>query len=215
MNGEGGAPTRESLDGLDLAGLGERARACTACPLAETRHAVVFGEGNEKAPLLFVGEAPGQQEDLMGRPFVGKAGQLLDRILEAAGMARAEVFITNTVMCRPPGNRVPRPEERAACRPFFDAKLRRIQPSIVVLLGATAAQSVLGPELRITRDRGRIVERDGVSYMPTFHPAAILRDPAKQPPVVQDLQRVRDLYREVVWSGHAAVPIERRLDRDD
>lgn len=189
-------PEPEELAGLTMEDLRRAAEACTACPLARTRHSVVFGDGDEQAVLMFVGEAPGQQEDLQGRPFVGAAGQLLDRILEAAGIARGEVYITNTVMCRPPGNRVPTPEERSACRPFFDAKMRRVGPKIVVLLGATAAQGILGPDLRITGDRGRIVERDGVMYMPTFHPAALLRDPAKKRPVWQDIQKVRDLYRE-------------------
>lgn len=179
----------------DLHALREAAQACTACPLAKTRHSVVFGEGDAHARLMFVGEAPGQQEDLAGRPFVGAAGQLLDRILEAAGIRREEVYITNTVMCRPPGNRVPTPEERAACRPFFAAKMAYVRPDLVVLLGATAAQSVLGPEIRITRDRGRIVERDGIRYLATFHPAALLRDPSKKRPVWLDIQRVRDLYR--------------------
>lgn len=181
-----------------LAALRTRAQSCTACPLAERRSHVVFGEGDPGARLMFVGEAPGQQEDAQGRPFVGAAGQLLDRILEAAGIARDEVFITNTVMCRPPGNRVPTDEERATCRPFFDAKMAAIAPSIVVLLGATAAQAVLGPQIRITRDRGRVIERDGVRYVPTFHPAALLRDPAKKRPVWEDMKMVRDMYRELV-----------------
>ena len=194
---EGGRtlPDPESLRGMDLEALRREAMRCTACPLARTRTQVVFGEGNDKADLLFLGEAPGRQEDTQGRPFVGAAGQVLDRILAAADIARQEVYITNTVMCRPPGNRVPTPEERAACRPFLDAKIREIRPSIVVLLGATAAQSVLGPDLRISRDRGRILEEDGIRYMPTFHPAALLHDPSKKVPVWQDIQKVRDLYR--------------------
>ncbi|MCL6596142.1 MAG: uracil-DNA glycosylase [Firmicutes bacterium] len=186
----------------ELAALRQQAEACRACPLSRGRHRVVFGEGDPHARLAFVGEAPGEQEDMQGRPFVGAAGQLLDRILAAAGIARSEVYITNTVMCRPPGNRVPTEEERAACRPFFDAKMRLIAPRIVVLLGATAAQSVLGPGVRITRDRGRPVERQGVTYVPTFHPAALLRDPSKKRPVWEDIQRVRDLYRSLPPEGH-------------
>lgn len=190
----------------DLAAL-ERLRlqagSCVACALSATRTQVVFGEGDPASPLMFVGEAPGRDEDRLGRPFVGAAGQLLDRILEAAGITRAEVFITNTVMCRPPQNRVPSDEERAACRTHFDARLALLAPRIVVLLGATAAQAVLGPGLRITRDRGRVVERDGVRYMPTFHPAALLRDPAKKRPVWEDIQRVRDMYRAIRPAGEA------------
>ena len=184
-----------SADGTALGDLRRQADACTACPLAQTRTRVVFGEGDPHARLLLVGEAPGQQEDLQGRPFVGAAGRLLDRILEAVDIAREEVFITNTVMCRPPGNRVPTDAERATCRPYFDRKMVLSAPRIVVLLGATAARQVLGPEVRITRDRGRPVERDGVTYVPTFHPAALLRDPEKKRPVWEDMKRVRDLYR--------------------
>jgi uracil-DNA glycosylase family 4 len=180
-----------------LSVLRRQAAGCTACPLAQGRHSVVFGEGDPHARLMLVGEAPGQQEDEQGRPFVGAAGQLLDRILAAADIARGEVFITNTVMCRPPGNRVPTEEERATCRPYFDRKMALIRPRLVVLLGATAAQQVLGPDVRITRDRGRPVERDGVTYVPTFHPAALLRDPAKKRPVWEDMQRVRDMYRSL------------------
>jgi uracil-DNA glycosylase family 4 len=195
----GGAVSGED----DLSALRLRAESCRACPLSRGRNRVVFGEGDPHARLAFVGEAPGEQEDLQGRPFVGAAGQLLDRILAAAGIARSEVYITNTVMCRPPGNRVPTEEERAACRPFFDAKMRLIAPRIVVLLGATAAQSVLGPGVRITRDRGRAVEREGVTYVPTFHPAALLRDPSKKRPVWEDIQRVRDMYRALPPAGGA------------
>jgi len=196
-----------SLEARDLGALRAAAQTCTACPLAKTRHTVVFGEGDERARLVFVGEAPGQQEDVAGRPFVGAAGQLLNRILEAAGIRREEVYITNTVMCRPPGNRVPTPEERAACRPFFTAKMAHIRPDLVVLLGATAAQSILGPDIRITRDRGRIVERDGIRYMPTFHPAALLRDPSKKRPMWLDIQRVRDLYRALPPRSEDEAPV--------
>jgi len=181
--------------GASLEALRAVAQSCRACPLAAERQHVVFGDGDPGARLMIVGEAPGRQEDEQGRPFVGAAGQLLDRILAACGIAREEVFITNTVMCRPPGNRVPTDDERAACRPFFDRKMDLIGPRIVVLLGATAAQSILGPQLRITRDRGKPVERDGVTYVPTFHPAALLRDPEKKRPVWEDMQLVRDMYR--------------------
>jgi uracil-DNA glycosylase len=194
-----------------LAVLRRQAALCTACTLAQGRQSVVFGEGDPHARLMFVGEAPGQQEDLQGKPFVGAAGQLLDRILEAVGIARSEVFITNTVMCRPPHNRVPTDVERATCRPYFERKMALIQPRIVVLLGATAAQQVLGPEVRITRDRGKPVERDGVTYVPTFHPAALLRDPDKKRPVWEDMKRVRDLYQALEHGGpapSAAVPAE-------
>lgn len=185
----------------ELATLRQQASGCTACPLASGRNSVVFGEGDPCARLMFVGEAPGQQEDVLGRPFVGAAGQLLDRILEAVDIVRSEVFITNTVMCRPPHNRVPTDEERATCRPYFDRKLDLIRPRIVVLLGATAAQQVLGPELRITRDRGRPVEREGVTYVPTFHPAALLRDPSKKRPVWEDMKRVREMYLALPTRG--------------
>ncbi|HHY93197.1 MAG TPA: uracil-DNA glycosylase [Firmicutes bacterium] len=175
--------------------LGELVSACRRCRLRAGCTRVVFGEGNPHAELMLVGEGPGQAEDEQGRPFVGAAGQLLNNILAAAGIERSEVFIGNVVKCRPPGNRLPLPDEVKACRPYLEAQLRLIHPRIVVCLGALAAQTLIDPAIRITRDRGRWVQKDGLWIMPTFHPAALLRDPGKKRPVWQDFQAVRERYR--------------------
>ncbi|BCV25538.1 uracil-DNA glycosylase family protein [Gelria sp. Kuro-4] len=169
--------------------------ACRRCRLRAGCRRVVFGEGNPQAALMLVGEGPGQAEDEQGRPFVGAAGQLLNNILAAAGIERSEVFIGNVVKCRPPGNRLPLPDEVKACRPYLEAQLRLIRPRIVVCLGALAAQTLIDPAVRITRERGRWVEKDGLLIMPTFHPAALLRDPSKKRPVWQDFQAVLERYR--------------------
>ncbi|MDI3299524.1 MAG: uracil-DNA glycosylase [Bacillota bacterium] len=171
------------------------ALGCTYCPLRAGCRGVVFGEGDPAARLVLVGEGPGATEDELGRPFVGRAGELLDRILEAAGFPRPSVFITNVVMCRPPGNRTPSEAEMAACRPWLEAKLELIRPDLVVALGSTAARALVDPAARITRLRGQWVERRGRRILPTYHPAALLRDPSKKREVWSDFQAVRDAYR--------------------
>jgi DNA polymerase len=163
---------------------------------------VVFGEGDPDATILLLGEGPGRTEDELGRPFVGTAGQLLDKILLAVGFSREEVYITNTVLCRPPGNRSPLPEEVAACRVWLDERLAVMDPRIIVCLGASAAQALIGSDLRITRDRGRWYRRGGARVMPTFHPAALLRDPSKKRDVWEDMKAVR-----AAWSAlHPETP---------
>jgi uracil-DNA glycosylase family 4 len=176
----------------------QEALACRRCPLAQQRTQVVFGRGSPTARILVVGEAPGREEDLAGQPFVGAAGQLLDRILAAAELPMEDVFITNTVLCRPPQNRQPLPEELACCRPHLERKFALLQPRLVVLLGAVALRAVWGGKEGITTMRGRRLVRDGVAYYPTFHPAALLRDPAKKRPVWEDMKRVRDDYRALM-----------------
>lgn len=166
------------------------AKSCRACELAARRNSVVFGEGNPDADIMFVGEGPGAEEDAQGRPFVGAAGQLLDRILAASGLKREEVYISNVVKCRPPGNRIPTPEEAKSCSKFLAEQIRLIQPSIIVALGATAAKALVDPEARITKIRGNWFLKDGVWIMPTFHPAALLRDPSKKRPVWEDMKNV-------------------------
>ncbi|MDQ7793517.1 MAG: uracil-DNA glycosylase [bacterium] len=180
-----------------LTDLARRAGDCRACSLREGCRGVVFGEGDPSARLVLVGEGPGRLEDEEGRPFVGPAGQLLDRILAAAGFLRREVYITNVVMCRPPANRVPQPDEVAACLPWLRDKLAVIRPRIVLCLGALAAQTLLEPGLSITRARGRWHEREGVLFMATFHPAAVLRDPGKKRPVWEDFSQIRSRYLAV------------------
>lgn len=181
----------------DLAELAAAARECRRCGLRAGCRGVVFGEGNPHATLMLIGEGPGATEDELGRPFVGRAGELLDRILAAAGFTRQEVFINNVVMCRPPGNRTPTDEEIAACLPWLRARIRIIRPAVLVLLGATAARAMLGPAARITQVRGRWHKIGGMLVMPTFHPAALLRDPSKKRPVWEDFQQVRDVVRRI------------------
>jgi uracil-DNA glycosylase family 4 len=189
----------------DLAALLPLVKACTRCGLRAGCTNVVFGEGHPRAKLMLIGEGPGADEDRLDRPFVGRAGQLLDRILAACGFDRfRHVYIANVVKCRPPGNRTPTEEERLACLPNLRAQMRLIQPRIVVLLGATALQAVLDPKGRITRARGQWQERDGVWYMPTYHPAALLRDPSLKKPAWDDFRAVLAKYREVVDPAHAS-----------
>ncbi|MDR1471542.1 MAG: uracil-DNA glycosylase [Synergistaceae bacterium] len=154
-----------------------RALSCTACPLGATRKSVVFGEGDERSKLMFIGEGPGADEDESGRPFVGKAGQLLTQILSAAGIDRREVYITNVVKCRPPDNRTPLPEEAAACDAFLQAQILLINPSILVLLGATPTKWILKTTAGISKLRGRWFDWRGMAVMPMFHPSYLLRYP--------------------------------------
>lgn len=170
---------------------------CKACGLCAARTNAVPGEGDLHARLMLIGEGPGAQEDLTGRPFVGAAGQLLDRMLQAIGLERGQVYIANVVKCRPPQNRVPTAEEMAACLPYLRQQVALIRPQVIVLLGATPAKAILGEETRITRDRGRWALRKGVFFMPTFHPAALLRDESKKRPVWEDLKAVRNKLEEL------------------
>ncbi len=191
------ASQREQAGKPELLGaLADSAHACRACSLRAGCRSVVFGEGDPHARLLLVGEGPGQVEDEQARPFVGPAGQLLDRILLAAGFRREEVFITNVVMCRPPGNRVPLPEEVAACRPWLERKLAIIHPEIILCLGALALHTLVEPGLAVGRARGRWLQRDGSLVLATYHPAAVLRDPGKRRPVWEDFCLVRSRYLE-------------------
>lgn len=165
---------------------------CTRCRLSESRTQIVFGYGNPSADLLFVGEAPGREEDEQGRPFVGAAGQLLTKIIEAMGTTREQVYIVNTVGCRPPENRNPQPDEVAACRPFLQEQIRLVAPRVIVTLGAFATQAVLGTDEPITRLRGRWHAAYGARVMPTFHPAYLLRSPKGKKEVWADMQLVRN-----------------------
>ena len=186
--------------------------ACTACALRGQASQVVFGEGNPEARLVLIGEAPGAEEDRQGRPFVGAAGQLLDKMLGAMGMTRGEhAYILNVVKCRPPGNRAPTEGEAAACRAHLDRQLTILDPPIVVLLGSTAVRSLIAPTARVTQVRGQWVERDGRWWMPTYHPAALLRNPSWKRPAWDDLKQVVDKYRELVDPTHDSVyyPLER------
>ncbi|HWO23096.1 MAG TPA: uracil-DNA glycosylase [Kofleriaceae bacterium] len=163
---------------------------CTRCQLHTTRRKIVFGVGAEDAPLMFVGEAPGEQEDKRGEPFVGPAGELLDKMIEAMGWTRQTVYVANTLKCRPPQNRNPQPDELAQCTPFLDAQIRSIAPRIIVTLGKPAANHVLHRDAPISALRGRFHDRAGVKVMPTFHPAYLLREPEKKKDTWSDLKQV-------------------------
>jgi DNA polymerase len=177
---------------------------CTRCKLHATRQTIVFGVGAADAPIMFVGEAPGEQEDKRGEPFVGPAGELLDKMIEAMGWTRQTVYIANIVKCRPPGNRNPQPDEVAACSPFLNAQIAAIGPRILVALGRPAANTLLGIDAPIGALRGTFHDRMGVKVMPTFHPAYLLREPAKKREVWDDLKLVMaELARLGIAPPHA------------
>ena len=165
---------------------------CTRCPLFQERTHVVHTEGNRKARLMFVGEAPGADEDIQARPFVGRAGQLLTKIIEAIGLKREEVLIGNVNRCRPPGNRAPTIEEASTCKPFLLREIAVVQPAVIVVLGNTAMKNLLDTREGITRLRGRFQDYKGIKVMPTFHPAYLLRDPSNKRETWEDLKKVRD-----------------------
>jgi len=181
-----------------LASLRERIGDCTRCPLhALGRRQVVFGVGNPSADLMFVGEAPGADEDIQGEPFVGRAGQLLTRIIEAIGLSRADVYIANVIKCRPPANRNPEPVEVATCQPFLFEQIDAIRPKVIVALGTFAARTLLDTDVPISRLRGRVHDyRGGARLIPTFHPAFLLRSPDRKRDVWEDMKKVRALLAE-------------------
>lgn len=172
-------------------------QSCRRCGLCQQRHSIVLGEGNRQAEVMLIGEGPGADEDAQGRPFVGKAGQLLDKMFSAIDMRREDLYITNVVKCRPPGNRTPLDEEAQACLPILRMQYRLIRPRIVVCLGATATRHVYDPEARITRVRGQWLEKNGTFFLPTYHPAALLRDESKKKDVWADLKSIAQKYAEL------------------
>ena len=169
---------------------------CTRCRLHEGRNHVVFGEGNPHAVLVFVGEGPGREEDLQGKPFVGRAGELLTRIIEAIELTREEVYIANIVKCRPPNNRDPKPDEIQTCLPFLLKQLEAIKPRIICALGTFAAQTLLGTEERISALRGHFHEYQGAKLMPTYHPAFLLRNAQFKRDVWEDMKMIREEYQK-------------------
>jgi DNA polymerase len=184
-------PPAESVEALFSRLSGEVAE-CRRCRLCEGRNRTVFGDGDLRARLMFIGEGPGAEEDRTGLPFVGRAGELLTRIIQAIGMERAQVYIANIVKCRPPGNREPQPDEVAACRGYLEAQIDAIRPLVLVALGRVAAQTLLGNDTPIGKMRGQWFEVRGVPVMVTYHPAALLRNPAFKRPTWEDMQQVRD-----------------------
>jgi uracil-DNA glycosylase len=175
--------------------LKQRCLACAACELRKGCRQVVFAKGDPLARMMLVGEGPGAEEDRAGIPFVGAAGQLLDRILDAAGLKRDELYITNVVKCRPPGNRLPAANEVEQCLHYLKGQIELIKPQIIVCLGALAARTLIDRNASITRIRGRWSLIEGRRYMPTFHPAALLRDTGKKRPVWEDFQKIAQYYR--------------------
>ena len=171
--------------------------ACERCGLRAGCNRVVVGEGNPDAEVMLIGEGPGADEDRLGRPFVGRAGQLLTKMIEAIGMKRDDVYICNIVKCRPPGNRTPTPDEAAACIDFLRAQTALVKPKIIVLLGSTAGKAVIGQGFMVTRDRGKWIYRKDVRIMPTFHPSALLRDEALKRPAWQDFKAVREMLKSL------------------
>ncbi|MBV8880937.1 MAG: uracil-DNA glycosylase [Planctomycetaceae bacterium] len=173
----------------DYLGFRDEVLDCRKCGLCSTRTQVVFGTGPLKTPLMFVGEAPGQDEDLQGEPFVGRAGQLLTNTLKKFGIERSQVYIANILKCRPPGNRTPAPDEMAACMPWLQRQIATIQPKLICGLGNIAVQTLLATKTGITKLRGRLTQAQGVPFFPTFHPAYILRNMSDLPLFEADLRQ--------------------------
>lgn len=171
---------------------------CNACPLGATRTNLVFGVGNEKAAILFVGEGPGENEDLQGEPFVGKAGQLLDKYLKVIDLDRSKnIYISNIVKCRPPQNRDPKPEEQDVCIEWLRHQTRLIKPKIIVCLGRIAAQKLISEDFRVTKQHGEFIKKGNILFMGTYHPAALLRNPHNKPDALSDFQKLRDKIKEL------------------
>jgi len=203
----GFASTRHTLEKLEKWGKGREAFVetlesihadlgdCQRCKLAQGRNRIVFGDGNPKAKLMFIGEGPGVEEDRQGKPFVGAAGQLLTRIIDAIKLSRDQVYISNIIKCRPPGNRNPKPDEIQTCFPFLARQIAAIQPDFIIALGTFAAQTLLGTVTPISRLRGRFYEYQGIKVVPTYHPAYLLRNPDKKRDVWEDMKMLMKEYR--------------------
>ncbi len=179
---------------MNLSELREQCLSCDKCQLCETRTNVVFGTGDEKSPVMFVGEGPGKNEDEQGVPFVGRAGQLLDSFLTAVGLERERVYIANIVKCRPPENRDPLPNEQEACIGWLREQYKIIEPKLIVCLGRVAAQKLISESFAVTREHGMVFEKNGVYMMGTFHPAALLRNPNNKPQALEDFHKIAEFY---------------------
>src|SRR4030066_1129685 len=178
---------------LTLAEIREELGDCKRCKLHRTRRAIVFGEGNEKATLMFIGEGPGYDEDVQGKPFVGRAGQLLTKIIQSINLSREEVYIANIIKCRPPQNRNPEPDEIQSCSPFLMKQILAIQPKIICALGTFSAQTLLKTDTKITALRGKVFDLEGINVTPTYHPAFLLRNPDKKREVWEDMKKIAEL----------------------
>jgi len=188
----GGPPALQSADvAAELAAIEARAKVCVKCgELSRCRHSVVFGVGNPRAEIMFVGEAPGRDEDMQGEPFVGRAGELLTKIIVAMGFKREDVYIANVIKCRPPENRTPLPDEVTNCLPYLLSQIELIKPKLIVALGATAVRALLDVQLGITKMRGHWYTFRDIPIMPTFHPAYLLRNPPAKKEVWEDMKAV-------------------------
>lgn len=182
---------QESLEQLE-----ESIKNCQKCKLCQGRNHIVFGCGNQQADLMFIGEGPGADEDREGIPFVGKAGKLMNMAFQGIGIQREEVYIANIVKCRPPNNRNPESDEAEACMDYLRNQVMLVKPKVIVLLGSVALKNILGKEYGITSSRGKWIEKNGIWYMPTFHPAALLRDDAKKIDFWKDLKLVKSKLEE-------------------
>ena len=181
---------------MDLNSLKKNCDGCTGCDLAATRTQVVFGVGSENARVMFVGEGPGENEDLQGEPFVGRAGKLLDKFLAAIDLDRSKIYIANMVKCRPPKNRDPRPEEQEACIGYLREQVRIIRPRLIVCLGRISAKRLIDPEFKVTVQHGQIFKKNGLLMMGTFHPAALLRNPNNKPAAFEDFLKIREIVSD-------------------
>ena len=182
---------------LEWKDLEQTCQSCTNCPLCQTRHNVVFGVGPKTADVMFIGEGPGEQEDLQGEPFVGPAGKLLDDMLSIIDLSRENCYIANIVKCRPPKNRDPMEMEQEACIGYLRNQVALIKPKIIVCLGRIAAQKLIDPQVRITRQHGTWVEKNGVWMSATYHPSALLRDVSKRPDAFDDLMSLREMIQHL------------------
>lgn len=185
----------------ELASLAEKVAGCRECKLCTTRTQTVFASGDPRARLMLVGEGPGAEEDRQGLPFVGAAGELLNKILAAIGLERSAVYVANIVKCRPPGNRDPEPDEVRACRDYLERQIDLVQPAVIVALGRIAAQELLGTDASLSRLRGDWHEVRGIAVRVTYHPAALLRNPAWKRPTWEDMQLVRDRLQAAEGDG--------------
>ena len=170
---------------------------CTACKLCEGRKNVVFGVGVPTAEIMFIGEGPGQHEDEQGKPFVGRSGQLMDKMMNYIGLDRSRLYITNSVKCRPPENRDPMNTEKDACKGYLQRQRALMQPKIIVCLGRISAMELIREDFKISQEHGQFFEKDGVQMMALYHPAALLRDPRKKPETFEDLKRLQAKIREI------------------
>lgn len=182
---------------MDWTQLKETCLNCTKCPLSETRSSVVFGVGNPNSKIMFIGEGPGEQEDLKGEPFVGPAGLLLDDMLSIIDLDRSKVYIANIVKCRPPRNRDPLDEEQLACSEYLQNQIALVKPKIIVCLGRIAATRLIRPDFRITKEHGTWTQRDGIEWTAIYHPSALLRDVNKRPETFDDLLSIREKLNSI------------------